>query len=79
MELSSSLILVKELYDWRAVIDILLMAAGLFFLCRKLRPEKVKVFSPVSESKAKSVSVMTTPIGSYLQFIFNEQKIRPAP
>lgn len=36
MELSSSLVLVKELFAWRAMVDILLMAAGLFFLYRTL-------------------------------------------
>ena len=36
----------------------------------EVRPEKVKVLSPVTEGKAKAVSVLTTPI--YLQSIYDD-------
>jgi YbbR domain-containing protein len=36
----------------------------------EVRPEKVKVLSPASEGKAKSVSVLTTPI--YLESIYDD-------
>ena len=31
-----TLVLIKEAFTWRVIIDILLMAAGLFFLYRTL-------------------------------------------
>jgi hypothetical protein len=36
-------------------------------------PEKVKVFSPVTEGKSRVVSTITTPI--YLESIYNDTKI----
>jgi YbbR domain-containing protein len=46
------------------------LPAGLKIRSIEVRPEKVKVFSPVVEGKASAVSVMTTPI--YLESIYDD-------
>ncbi|UCG06369.1 MAG: diadenylate cyclase, partial [Desulfobacterales bacterium] len=49
------------------------LPGGLKIRSIEVKPEKVKVFSPVTEGKAKSVSVMTTPI--YLESISEDTKL----
>ena len=39
----------------------------------ELKPEKLKVFSPVTNGKAQAVSVMTTPI--YLESIYEDTRL----
>jgi YbbR domain-containing protein len=46
------------------------LPGGLKILSIEVRPEKVKVFSPATEGKATSVSVLTTPI--YLESISDD-------
>ena len=49
------------------------LPAGLKIQSIELKPEKLKVLSPVTHDKTKSVSVMTTPI--YLESIYEDTKL----
>ena len=49
------------------------LPGGMKILSIELVPEKVKVFSPVTEGRSRAVSAITTPI--YLESIYNDTKI----